>query len=258
MVDIPFAHTLNLERVLNKFSFIWSEKMISSRFHIFKAIIILQGFLISEVVSGPIRNVDPIQAYPEGILFEVKRDGESVGQHTVQFDQKENGQILAVSRLNITIKVLGMILYQYAYHCQSWWAENHLIKLLAKQDDNGILSEVEINADANVLRIDGPNGISTGQFSLYPSNHWHPGVLREHQVIDTLKGELANVNIKNLGVKKITAEGRSIDAYKYIYSGDVNATAWYDKLGRWVKLSFAVEDGSIIEYVCIECGLRKI
>ena len=232
--------------------------MIFRRFYIVRVIIIFHVFLPTDAVSGVIRNVDPIKAYPKGIFFDVKRDGKQVGQHKVQFRQKENGQILVVSRLNITIKVLGMIFYKYAYHCRAWWAENHLIKLLAKQDDDGTVSEVKVNADINILIIEGPNGISKGQLSLYPSNHWHPGVLHENQVIDTLTGEVANVKIKNLGVEKIEAEGQSIDANKYIYSGDVNATAWYDKLGRWVKLSFPVEDGSIIEYDCIECGLRKI
>ena len=257
MIAIPLVHTLNLSNILNKFSFIWPDTMIIRRLYIIKAIFILQVFFPSDAIPGEIRKVDPFKVYPKGILFDVKRDKEPVGQHTVQFYKKENGQILVVSRLNITIKILGMIFYKYAYDCRAWWSENQLIKLTAKQDDDGTMSDVKINAAENVLKIDGPSGRDQGSLSLYPSNHWHSGVLGEKQVIDTLKGEIANVKIKNLGLQKVSAEGRSIDAYKYIYSGDVEATAWYDKIGRWVKLSFAVEDGSIIEYDCIECGLRK-
>ena len=119
--------------MFNYFLFVWSDKMIFIRFYIVRVIIIFHVFLPTDAVSGVIRNVDPIKAYPKGIFFDVKRDGKQVGQHKVQFRQKANGQILVVSRLNITIKVLGMIFYKYAYHCRAWWAENHLIKLLAKQ-----------------------------------------------------------------------------------------------------------------------------
>ena len=79
----------------------------------------------------------------------------------------------------------------------------------------------------------------------------------DNQLIDTLKGQIASVKINNLGTEKVSAEGRAIYAQKYTYSGDVNATAWYDEFGRWVKLSFAAKDGSVIDYHCTECGLKK-
>ena len=74
---------------------------------------------------------------------------------------------------------------------------------------------------------------------------------------DTLNGQVANVKISKLGVEKVLAEGRLINANKFIYSGDVDATAWYDRTGRWIKLSFPVKDGSIIEYICVKCGLSE-
>ena len=105
--------------------------------------------------------------------------------------------------------------------------------------------------------IDGPAGNFQGRSSLYPSNHWHAGVILENQLIDTLKGQIASVKISSLGIEKVLAEDRVIYAQKYIYSGDVNATAWYDEFGRWVKLSFAAKDGSVIDYLCTECGLKN-
>ena len=62
--------------------------MIFRRFYIVRVIIIIHVFLPTDAVSGVIRNVDPIKAYPKGIVFDVKRDGEQVGQHKVQFRQK--------------------------------------------------------------------------------------------------------------------------------------------------------------------------
>ena len=77
--------------------------------------------------------------------------------------------------------------------------------------------------------------------------------------------------VENYGRKKMEKSDYS-DVIEYFYK-NVNINIEFDTfrnhyyllnlgrqtrlLGRWVKLSFAVEDGSIIEYDCIECGLRE-
>ena len=227
------------------------------RIYKIKALILYLILAPKVALSDAIRNVDPFKLYPEGILFDVRRNDETVGHHKVSFRKEVNDQIRVTSRLKLKVKVLGLIVYRYDYYSEAWWAENHLVKLLAKQNDDGAISDVKVSAKENVLMIDGPSGKFQGRSSLYPSNHWHAGVLSEHQLIDTLKGQIASVKIKNLGTEKVSAEGRAIYAQKYIYSGDVNATAWYDEFGRWVKLSFAAKDGSVIDYHCTECGLKK-
>ena len=168
-----------------------------------------------------------------------------------------NDQIRVTSQLKLKVKLLGLIVYRYDYHSEAWWSGNHLVKLLAKQNDDGAILNVKVSAKENVLMIDGPSGKNKGRDSLYPSNHWHAGVLVENQLIDTLKGKVATVNIGNLGIEKVSAEGWSLNVQKYIYSGDVDAIAWYDESGRWIKLRFAAKDESVIEYHCVECGLEK-
>ena len=221
-------------------------------------VLIVYLFLVPKgVVCDEIRDVDPFQLYPRGILFDVRRNDETVGHHKVNFSKEVNDQMLVTSQLKLKVKVLGIIVYSYDYHSEAWWTGSHLVKLLAKQNDDGAVSVVKVSAKKNVLMIDGPSGNFQGRSSLYPSNHWHVGVIVENQLIDTLKGQIASVKINSLGIEKVFAKDRVIYAQKYIYSGDVNATAWYDEFGRWVKFSFAASDGSIIEYNCIECGLEK-
>ena len=227
------------------------------RIHKIKVLIVYLFLVPKAVVSDEIRDVDPFQLYPRGILFDVRRNDETVGHHKVKFSKEVNDQILVTSQLKLKVKILGIIFYSFDYHSEAWWTDSRLVKLLAKQNDDGAVSDVKVSAKENVLMIDGPSGKFQGRSSLYPSHHWHAGVLSKHQLIDTLKGQIASVKIKNLGTEKVSAEGRAIYAQKYIYSGDVNATAWYDEFGRWVKLSFPAKDGSIIEYNCIECGLKK-
>ena len=225
--------------------------------YLLKAIIFI--LVVFPQIAKPemIRALDPLQVYPEGILFDVIRNQEQVGYHQVDFSKEENGYLKVLSQLKITIKVLGINFYKYDYHSQAWWNNKHLIKLIATQNDDGAKSQVQIYSKNSILIINGPDGESRGPLSLYPSNHWHAGVLDENKVIDTLKGQISNVKISKVGVENVLAEGRLINAIKYKYNGDVDAIAWYDITGRWIKLSFPVKDGSIIEYICVKCGLGK-
>ena len=227
------------------------------RIYKIKALIVYLFLVPKVVLSGEIRDVDPFKLYPSGILFDVRRNDETVGHHKVKFSKEVNDQILVTSQLKLKVKILGITFYSFDYHSEAWWTASHLVKLLVKQDDDGAVSEVKVSAKENVLMIDGPSGKFQGRLSLYPSNHWHAGVVMENQLIDTLKGQIASVKISSLGSEKVFAEDRVIYAQKYTYSGDVNATAWYDEFGRWVKLSFAAKDGSMIEYNCVECGLKN-
>ena len=76
-------------------------------------------------------------------------------------------------------------------------------------------------------------------------------------MINTLNGKVANVKIAEIESEQILAEGKTISANRYQYSGDVETTVWYDNAGRWVKMQFNGKDGSVIDYRCIECGITK-
>jgi hypothetical protein len=50
----------------------------------------------------------------------------------------------------------------------------------------------------------------------------------------------------------VTRSG-ALRARHYLYAGDLNGEIWFDDQGRWVKLRFRADDGSIIDYVCRRC-----
>ena len=189
------------------------------------------------------------------MVFDVRRNGEPVGQHRVTFSRLENGQTKVVTRLDLTIRLLGFPVYRYEYDSDARWSGGRMVRLDAEQNDDGAVSTVRVVLQGDSLVIEGPKGRSRGQPGLYPTNHWNAGVLSERQVIDTLEGRVANVTITNAGKEAVRAEGRVIEATKYVYGGDIKTTTWYDAARRWVKMRFAAKGGSVIDYECIKCGL---
>ena len=152
---------------------------------VIKALIVYLILAPKVAIPDAIRDVDPFKLYPKGILFDVRRNDETVGHHKVNFSKEVNDQILVTSQLKLKVKILGIIVYSYDYHSEAWWTDSYLVKLLAKQNDDGAISNDKVSAKENVLMIDGPSGKFQGRLSLYPSNHWHAGVILENKLIDT-------------------------------------------------------------------------
>lgn len=88
---------------------------------------------------------------------------------------------------------------------------------------------------------------------MFPTDHWHSGVLQSDRVLNTITGRVARVDIADMGEAQVVVNDAPESARRYVYSGDLQTEVWYDREGRWVKMRFRADDGSTIEYVCRKC-----
>lgn len=216
------------------------------------------GLLAVATLPGRVLGHDydqPEKLYPRGIHFEVLRNGTLVGNHTVSFSNKNDGILMVQAALDLTVRFLGLPIYRYSYRSDAAWDRGRLKALTSYQDDNGAISRVEIQRDGDGLKIEGPSGSKRAPGNLLPTNHWNPDVLTHSSVLNTLTGEISEVRIDPTGAQTIQAQGATIEAVRYAYTGEIETMVWYDAAGRWVKMIFKAQDGSMIEYRCRECGL---
>ena len=190
--------------------------------------------------------------YGDEIVFRVLRNGDPVGSHVISFDRKGDDLIVRV-RFEVSIEFLFVTAYRYIYDSTALWRAGRLVSLDAGTDDNGTQVRVAARLEEGELRISGPEGTQTARADIFPTNHWHPGVLGTDSVFNTLTGRINTVQIDDKGTEKLEKEGRTLLARRFVYSGELNTEAWYDSTGRWVKMRFTGEDGSTIEYVCEAC-----
>ena len=191
------------------------------------------------------------------IKFEVYRKGEKVGFHNVEF--KLIGDELNVdSTFQIEIDFLFFTAFKFYYHSESRWKNGLLTSLKATINDDGKTSFVTLSREENLIYVKNSIETYTVPTPLFPTNHWNPDVLQEKRVLNTLTGQINNVNIKLLGNDDVITENGKIKANYYRYTGDLNTEVWYDADSRWVKMRFEGKDGSKIEYRCIRCQGSRI
>jgi hypothetical protein len=201
---------------------------------------------------------DPLSLYGEQIRFDVRRNGSLVGSHTVSFTR--NGERLATStRFEVAVDVLFITAYRYLYASEATWTGACLEALTATTDDNGKESVVRVSRSGQKLAVSGPGGNATAPVATLPTEHWAYAVVGHDAVINTITGRVNRVDISPAVTETVKlADGRTVTARRYVYSGELDNEVWYDAAGRWVKMRFPAKDGSSIEYVCVKCGIDRV
>ena len=197
-------------------------------------------------------NVDPFKLYGNQILFRIERNGSPVGFHRIEFKKSDKG-LMVKAHFELKISFLFFTAYQYSYQSESIWQGNCLMSLTAKTNDDGEVSVVRARLQEDQIRIEGPDGITSTETGLFPTNHWHPGILAHNRILNTITGQINRINITNKGKTSVVINGGKGSAHHYVYSGELNNELWYDLAGRWVKMRFLGNDGSTIEYFCQQC-----
>ncbi|MEK9673671.1 MAG: DUF6134 family protein [Rhodospirillaceae bacterium] len=198
---------------------------------------------------------DPLDRYGTEILFDVRRNGNSVGFHRVTFARDADG-LAVTTRFEIKVDFLFFTAYRYSYQSKARWQSDQLVSLDVQVDDDGAEASLRALRGKDGLAVDRAETRHTIDQSIYPTNHWHPGVIGEVRVLNTLTGRVNDVTIRPSGSEPVTTEVGNVMATRYVYTGDLENEVWYDNEGRWVKMRFLGRDGSTIEYVCRRCQGR--
>ena len=196
---------------------------------------------------------DPIGLYGDELVFDVRRDGVPVGEHKVTF-RRDGDTVHVAADFAIEIRFLGFTAYRYRYESKSAWRGDCLVSLEANVNDDGKRSQVTAVRAGGEVRITGARGDIATPAELFPTDHWHPGVLGTERVLNTLTGGINRVRIEDRGPATLASSNGSLAARHFVYTGELNTEVWYDAAGRWVGMRFAGKDGSTIEHRCRSCA----
>ena len=199
------------------------------------------------------KSPDPEKLYGDTIIFEVMRNGEKIGTHTVYFEREAKGWKVR-SIADMEIQFLAFFSYRYKYHSESLWREGQLERLRAEVDDDGARFEMQVERSGSTVHVEFQDQAYTTSAPIIPTNHWNPHVLGQKRVLNTLTGKINEVTLILKGQEIVSSERGNVAANRYLYTGDLEDTeVWYDDSGRWVKLRFLGRDGTPVEYVCQKC-----
>ena len=163
---------------------------------------ILQLCAFSMALSGTAYASVPEQ---KEIIFEILRDGEPFGMHSVTFETIQNA-------LNVLVEIemrvgLGPItLFRYQHTNEETWDGAQIQYLESRTNDNGKNYEVSatwgqtLNVNANGRQYEAPK-------TLFTTSYWNPVTIQSDQLLNTQKGEIETITVDYLGTEKFRNRG---------------------------------------------------
>ena len=185
------------------------------------------------------------------IAFDVLRQGNPFGTHTVRFSRTAEGELGVDVDVSLKAGLGPITLFRYELDAKETWRDGKLVGLEGEVVEDGKKERVraERAGDRLIVRGDAFSGEIDGQ--MLPASHWNVDQVRASQLLSSDYGMLIDVQVQDLGRETIEAGGQMVEANKYLLDSDIDVTLWYDDQGRWVKLAFEAR-GQEIDYVLRE------
>ncbi len=142
-------------------------------------------------------------------------------------------------------------MYRYNHRGQEIWNGNTFESIATQTDDNGARYALKAKHDPNGVSVvrevappprsratirdfqqAGPKQV-TMPASTLPTTHWNLNQVKQSAVLNSQNGDLAKVQITQGPETIKTTSGKTLEANRYSYSGDVQMDQWFDDRGRW-------------------------
>jgi len=186
-------------------------------------------------------------AVPDGrrMAFELHRDGNRIGTHTLTFSRRGDDLVVDVA-IDIEVKVAFITVFRYEHRNQEIWRDGRLLSLDARTNHDGDHYRVVAKATGDGLQVDGSGGRFTAPADTISTSWWNDAYVRRDQLLDSEKGKMMQASTKVVGRGPVEiAGGRSLDATHYRTSGEVKVQTWFAQ-EQWVGMSFIAFDQEVV------------
>jgi len=182
------------------------------------------------------------------IAFDVRRNGQKIGAHTVDIEGDEGDQKVRTN-VDLLVKFGPIPVFRYTFQSHETWRDGKFSALESHSETNGRRDQIHAVSGASGVTIQTARGQNhTAPADALPLSHWNQHALRNPlfnpQTGAMLKEHIARQDGETLRLP----DGRAIQTTKVTLVGDTEIIDWYDESGAWVALRGRLKDGSYLDY----------
>ena len=171
--------------------------------------------------------------------FLVKWRNMAIGSSNVRV-RRDQKKLRAEIDVNLVVKIFGITFYSYSLKNRELWEEGQLIKLTSEAQENKKKDQLSVHKKANNLHVEGSK--FTGEISenAATTSYFTSDFLLRKIWINTHNGKPLNVDFMASGEENISTFSGDRVAKKWVNSGDLDLSLFYDANGDWIGSSFPV------------------
>ena len=161
-----------------------------------------------------------------------------IGQ--VHFTATHNSEgVLQELQTSTSYSIFGVELYHHTLDVHEFWKEGEIQTLSVKSNDNNDLYDAELVREPNEY-VGQLNGKAIAlPLEAFPVAVWHYAITENPLLFNLPDLELYHVEVKKSS-GRVKLGGHRIPAEKFEFSGDWEATVWFDEKQRFLKWTYEV------------------
>jgi hypothetical protein len=205
-----------------------------------RAVAVLLGLVAAFSLAAVARAADPQGIY----IYTIARDGTPIGQQRMEF-VNDGEKLRVLSHTELDVNLLGLSVYGFNQQVEEVHAGGKLMSLTSEADDDGTDRKVSLRLQGDLLKGDYNGNDRAIDPKLITSLFWQKPPMGETQLIDTLRGKVRDVNVKEIGTETLTLPVGRIQTTHYQLTGEWKRDLWYDANGILVAGQL-LKDGATI------------
>jgi Family of unknown function (DUF6134) len=174
----------------------------------------------------------------------IQVDGKKIGQvhYTLTYDG--DGQIEAL-KTNASYSVLGFEVYHFAQDLHETWRAGDLQSMDGHTNDDGTKyqASVERKPDDYTGLLNGKN--LTLPHHAFPNSVWHYQITEQSLLFNLTDLRVMNVQVSKRG-ENVKIGGKSFDAERFDFTGDWQASLWFDQDRQLLKLEYKIDGRDVV------------
>jgi hypothetical protein len=177
-------------------------------------------------------------------IYTISRDGTPIGQQRMEF-VNDGAKLRVISHTELAVTLLGLTLYGFNQQVEEVRAGDKIMSLTSEADDDGRDRKVNLTLQGEVLKGDYNGSERAIDPKLPTSLFWQKPRTGDTSVLDTLRGRVREVTVKDLGAETVALPVGRVEARHYQMTGDWKRDLWYDAEGVLVAGQLS-KDGATI------------
>jgi len=186
------------------------------------------------------------------LTYRITRAGLDLGRQSMVFREVAGATQVEIVT-HVQVNVGGMQVYEFAQNARELWRDRRLVEFHAHANDNGSRHTVELapvsgaGTGRALLIVDGQRSQVPAEVG--SSSLWHPFMLKQRLVVDSLHGDLRAFKVRDEGEVSLRVGEKEVVATLYNLSGDLKRRLWYAQGGdQLLRMAMVARDGSEVMF----------
>jgi hypothetical protein len=159
--------------------------------------------------------------------FRIVRDGDDIGQHTLEAVVGEKGFEISID-IAIAVKFLGVTAYRYELTNREVWKGGEIVSIDSTTNDDGTSDRASVRRDGGVLKVDGTRFSGEAPLSAVTTSYYTKPFLQRTPWISTQSGDPLSVSVAKMAGRENW----------WAVTGELETALGYDQRGEWVACEF--------------------